>query len=597
MSSNPEAAARHRAAPALWVITVPVTLSAVAVVRWAGALIANRNRGIDVSDEGYYLLAALDPAGGSASVSDFGFYLRPLLAVTGSVGRFRMIGLLLVLATAWAAALAVRDAMSATVDRRRSWIVVAASWLMIAASVLTYYALWLVTPSYNLLALVLGMLAAASTVMGVARLDHDVDTDIRWFVVGLGAVVAWGLTIKPSAFVAVGLICAATLVFVGGVGRAGRRVMELLGGVVVGLAVHWVVSVQWPHRDLERLRRGAEAFRRLRSHPSERVFETEFLRETVLWWFVALMGVALVLLLSWRWVRRPRMRLVIVSIGAMVTMVPLLGSQAEGGTGLLASGSGWWWLRLTALALVWTTATAAAPRRVHVLGPAIALLAPATALGSNNGIVRQTALVVGPLAMAVLVQAALVARDREGSELALALVPVSVFVAVGAIHSLSLVDDATRDPYRLGAPLDTEVVEVTLGSLGSIEARPETASYLRELAELAGEVDPDALSCFVDLTGSTPLAAVALGADPAGLKWMSGGYPGSAESAAYVIEQADCLDGPVALLEAPRGVRSIPRPEVLAAREFEEVARLDFSGYVEEQQVLSVAPAQSPEGR
>ena len=597
MSSTAEVAARRTAVPALWVLVVPVAASVAAVVRWLGVLVANRNRGIDVSDEGYYLLAAMDPAGGSATVSDFGFYLRPLLAVSGSVGRFRMIGLLLVLGTALVAALAVRDMLGSVFDRRLTWLVAAALWVSIAASALTYYAQWLVTPSYNLLALLFAMLAATLTAAAAGRLDDDIDHDISRFVLALGAVVAWGVMIKPSAFVAVGSICATTLVFVGGMSRARRLAIDLAGGATIGLAIHWLISLQWPHRDLERLSRGAEAFRRLGSHPSDRVFETDFLRETVLWWFLALAGAGVVLAISWRWIREARIRQLIAAIGALVMMVAMLRSQAEGGSSLLASGSGWWWLRLSALALFWTTVAVPAPRRVYVLGPAIALLAPAAALGSNNGIVRQTALVVGPLTLAVLVQASLVARHRQESDLALILVPASVFVLVGSIHSFGLIDDATDDPYRLGAPLDAEFVEVTLGSLGPVQAPPATAAYLRELGSLATEVEPEALGCFVDLTGSTPLAAVALGADPAGLKWMSGGYPGSAESAAYVIERADCLDGPVAMLEAPGGVRSIPRPDALADREFVEVGRLDFDGYVQEQQVLSVASTQPPAGR
>ena len=597
MISTKEDEGGRVAGPVLWVVLVPLVLSAAAVVRWVAALTANRNKGIDVSDEGYYLLAALDPGGGSVTVSDFGFYLRPLLAVAGTVGRFRMIGLLLVVGVSLVAALAVRDVLSSKVERRRTAIAVAVLWPPLAASALTYYGLWIVTPSYNLLAFVLAMFAAAATTVVVGRLDQDLDRDISWFVYGLGVVVAWGVTIKPTAFVAIGTICGLTVLIVGGVRRARSLAIELAAGAAVGLAAHWVLSLQWPHRDVARLMRGTEAFRRLGGHTTDRVFETDFLRETVLWWFLTLAGVGVILAFCWRWVRRSRARLAIASIGAAVTMLPLLGSQAEGGSSLLATGSGWWWLRLSALALFWTTVAVPTPKRAYVLGPAIALLGPATAFGSNNGIVRQTGLAVGLLALAVLVQASLAARSRGGSDLALTLVPASVFVVVGAIHSFSLVDDATRDPYRLGDPLDAERVEVNLGSLGAVEVRPQTAIWVRELAALAAEVEPEALDCFVDLTGSTPLAAIALGAEPAGLKWLLGGYPGSAEAAAYVIEHADCLDGPLALLEAPDGPRTIPRPAMLADRGFVEVGRTAFDGYVQEQQVLSVAPAQSAAGR
>lgn len=130
---------------------------------------------------------------------------------------------------------------------------------------------------------------------------------------------------------------------------------------------------------------------------------------------------------------------------------------------------------------------------------------------------------------------------------------------------------------------------VYLGDLGTLSMPAGTSSYVSQLQSLAGRLSDDQRRCLVNLTGGTPIAALALDARPAGFPWLLGGYPGSAEAASYWLAGDECVDGRFALLEAPGGERSIQRPTSFAGREFRVVGEVRFDGYLVETQVLSVA--------
>ncbi|MGD9702362.1 MAG: hypothetical protein AB7Q42_01055 [Acidimicrobiia bacterium] len=575
-------------------------MAVVAATRWAWVLIANAGRGLDVSDEAYYLLSAWRPSTTRATASDFGFYLRPVLWLSGgSLRWFRVAGMVLVLVACAGAAFAAITGSDS--DRRTSKSQRAAALLgataLVSATTLTYYGRWLPTPSYNLLNLVLMLLVAGCLTAGSRTLAQLHETGIAvagprlrdlWPLSALGALLVFGSTIKASSYLAATLVCAVCLAVV-----AGRHVVPAVRaafvGAVAGLVVHWGLIAGAPASDLRRLRRGVEALGLLESHSASQVWETDFLVDTVAPWF-AVWGLGVLLIVAvWRVVRSPAVRSLVVVSSASLTFVLMWDGRPRGGAALLSDATGWWWVRLGAVTLVWISALAPRPSRLLVVGPCVALLGVAASVGSNIGVVRQIGMSAGVIGLGVLIQAVGVVGMMDRSHIrSLAAVPGALFFVLASVASSGAVDDALADPYRLGAPLAESNERIELGRFGPVEVTPSLASYFTGLQALSGELSDEQRGCLIDLTGGTPISAIALDARPAGFAWLLGGYAGSADAADYWLSLDDCVTGPITLLEAPGGERSIRRPPWLSERSFRVVGEVAFNGYLDELQVLSV---------
>jgi len=125
------------------------------------------NRGLEMSDEGAYLLVAGDPWFSAAHGSFYGFALFPLWELAGqSVAGFRWVGLLVWLGACLYLSFGLRDSLSGSLGRERSpipggWV---AGSLLLAS--LTLYSDGIRTPNYNWLAHVGAALLMGSFLRG-----------------------------------------------------------------------------------------------------------------------------------------------------------------------------------------------------------------------------------------------------------------------------------------------------------------------------------------------------------------------------------------------------------------------------------------------
>jgi hypothetical protein len=583
-------------------VLITVGLAAVAATQWTRALFVYSGRGLDVSDEGYYLLSASQPSAVMATASDFGFYLRPLLWLSGgSLSRFRVAGVALVLVACVGAAAAVTTKLvgERNVSKPQRVGAVLGTTALVSATSLTYYGPWIPTPSYNLLNLVLMLLVAGCLIVGSHGLDrlrraesalHGLEWRELWPLVSLGALLVVGSTIKTSSYLAATLVCAVCIALVAGRHRLRAGCAVLVGGIA-GLVVHWGAVAGAPASDLRRLRRGVEALGRLKSHSASQVWENDFLIATVAPWFAALALGAVLIGVTWRRVLAPVARSSVVLPPATLAMVLLWGERPRGGVHLLSDSTGWWWVRMGAITLVSVTALAPRWSRLLIVGPSVALLGVAASVGSNVGVVRQIGMSAGLIGLGVLTQAVTVVAMSSLSHVrSVAVVPAALFFVLASVSSWGVLDDALLDPYRLRGPLAASSQRIELGRFGAVTVTPQVASYIQGLQALSGQLSDDERQCLINLTGGTPIAAVALDARPAGFAWLLGGYEGSAGAAEYWLSLDDCIAGPIALLEAPGGARSISRPSALSERSFRVVGEVvAFNGDEDEIQVLSVA--------
>ncbi len=576
--------------------TVALLVCALSAARWIAALITHRDQGLDPSDESLYLISALRPGGSVARLSNFGYYLHLLQRATGgSASGLRLGGLTILMASTLFAACSLRAWLPTETSKGVQRCYVLSAWMVVSSVALTYYALWIVTPSYNLLTLVFSLLAFGGLISAIPRTIDSARTSERWRplsgLVTVGCAVVLLTDVKATAGVGIGLLCVSALLITRD--RHGTlRTCSALGlGVVIGVLIDVIIAGS-PVMTLRYMARYARMTSMSKSYSNAIVWESDFLIHTVAIWMLWFVAAAVIITALWKRVRGVRARMIIISVSALVTAAALWSDRARGGPDGFAD-NGWWWFRITAWTLLFLTALAPRRNRLLTIGPLVALGALACALGSNNGFIRQSAFTSALFALAVTLQATVIVVSPRVN-LARA-IPAVVFIVTAGVASYGEVAGALQHPYRLAAPIGANTVPIDLAGAGQLFVTPAMAQYVRDLQAIAPLVPEDARACLVDLSGNTPVSALALNVDNAALPWAYGGFPGSDAGLAYILKFSRCLDGRVLLIDAPHGPNRIALPTELAGRRSRTLGQVKFHGYVDEVQVVSILePSASP---
>lgn len=207
------------------------------------------DRGLDLTDEGSYLLAADPPQSNATWSFPYGWHTSPLLRAVGhDISRFRNYGaVILVVVSAWLGWSAVtvtggtassfaRQNSPRSMSRRRhhSWL----GAMVGAAGSLLYYAGFLRTPSYNWVNLVGITIAASAQVLLAGRLwKRQQVSFVAWALVITGSFgLFFTLPAKPSTsifLVMSGFVFSAWLV--------GAKRAAIWSGALLGATILWVV--------------------------------------------------------------------------------------------------------------------------------------------------------------------------------------------------------------------------------------------------------------------------------------------------------------------------------------------------------------------
>lgn len=168
-----------------------------------GLIFSSINRGLELSDESFYLYYAIKFDDMAASITPFGYLIHPFFLFLGSS--------IIALRLAGVAMLAITGAIfgfALTVYYRsagRSWI----NWRLavtVALCNLAYYAVWSLTPGYNLLILCAVELIGAGALFASRRTS----TGARWIMTG-GALIGAGAFLSFFAKPTVAALCAVAI--------------------------------------------------------------------------------------------------------------------------------------------------------------------------------------------------------------------------------------------------------------------------------------------------------------------------------------------------------------------------------------------------
>jgi hypothetical protein len=486
-------------------------------------------RGIDLTDEGYYLNSISSPFLYKSSYSQFGFLLHPIyILVGGDLILLRLAGLLLLTSAAAAFVstfLRLPVVSPALPPTARLVLTLGGS-----CAVLLSYSQWIPTPNYNLLNL-FGVLMIFTGWFRIFAMAGNAASG-RWqrpmaiVICALGfAIVA---LVKPTTAAALAIgITAFTLPF----GRRALMDVVIAGSLSLLLVVLVLLAIDGNPSTVILRYRNALADNELAQSGHDpgslfKFFDWKLGAEMLL-------GIFAAYLLGRRTIQDGGMDRRYIAVLAALIFAPIAVAFGTN-TGVLstATRSGIFWMSAIALVIIVT-----APPNMRL--------------------------------------------------------PLFYFgTAVSACRVFIVLLHAVQTPYRVNGPLreQTEWISSAVAE-HVVKADPATADYFRTLLTGARSAGFQIGTPIVDMTGTGPTTIYILGGEAAGLAWMTGGYPGSGNLALHALSQvpAEKLRRSW-ILTAPSGHEPLP-VDILASvglnfpDGYQEVTRAQTS-FVKETHVL-----------
>jgi hypothetical protein len=486
-------------------------------------------RGLDLTDESYYLLWLQEPSAYTLSPTLFGFQLHPLyLVLGGSVTLLRTVGAMtLMLCGGWAAYAFMR---SIDPDTRPRSPQLAALVIVAGFAQLLYYVLWLPTPSYNLLTVFAGLILCISLAI--------LASDAHWSPARGGAAAATAGTLafvaKPICGPTFALIFALGLLVVAKDWRAVRHATTSAFIVTMILLLVSVLLIGGPYETWMMIDNYFDVFglaspagQSLGSSLNALLHRAEGQGLAV--------AAAAMLLGAWRvpLAQRP------IWLGATGVGVLSAASLLQGGWALyqaplhygvigplLAS------MVLSALGFAFLFHRDSSEARWWRAVLIASTVPWAIAYGTSNDLAQHTSLGSGIDAMLLLLIAHRFASGRR-EVFPLAVVSVLALTGGGLWRALSL-------PYRLDGPIWTQTSAVTIGNEhATVLVSPHMQHFIDDLLSVAAGEGLRSRTPILDLTGESPGISYILGARPLGTPWLLGGYPFSERVARWIISHTD----------------------------------------------------------
>ena len=523
----------------LWILAATGAI----IAGWALSLM---DRGLDLSDESYYLNAAIDPWLYSQSSTLVGFVYHYLGYIIGwDVELYRQLNASLTMMLV--GLLSYRMARNFG-EKVRDSLLFSIAMLPLA---LAFFPSWVTSPSYNSL-VVQGLLIVA---IGIIPFPSG-----RWPCLLQSLTIAVGgwltLMAKAPTAIAAGIVLFFVLL---------RTETSWLAVTIAALC--WTVLLLFatmiaidgsPLVFADRMRRGLEMVKLLDGGqmstatltfslssllPQERLAIVVLLSISAIW-------TGLVRIFQFHRAALLAMIGSLAVIFLLLCNIHLFASRSEYGPLILLSpvaGS---------LAVIIFQRKASYGRSA-VVAYAIGLLPFAAAVGTNNNFWSHSVSFAAFWAVAglLLLLNRISLDDRMVSATALSQV-AAVIIMLAAMTS----------PYRQVTSVFQQISPVSFGPGGhSLLINEEVAAYLSKLQKIAVDAGFKPRDPVIDATGHMPGALFALNAEAIGLAWMIGGYPGSMAHARRALSTVPCdkLADAWVLVE-PDGPRRLDTTELIS---------------------------------
>jgi hypothetical protein len=234
---------------------VPGTLSRIKLVDAAlviivvvafGWFLIFVDRGLDITDEGMYLLSARYPRDIWAATTDYHFYLAWLYRVSGqSVVGLRLCGVVLLVGASAVAAAGMEAVLRKEDGGRERVVSVLGLGAFLTLGALLYYSWAGVTPGYNLLTSVAAYVTMGLLWLGLGRDAETPPAPIRQMACffGVGVAAGFAFFVKfPAGIVLAGLSSIAVLIWPLRQGTRPRALAAMVLGFACWVAIHFVAA-------------------------------------------------------------------------------------------------------------------------------------------------------------------------------------------------------------------------------------------------------------------------------------------------------------------------------------------------------------------
>lgn len=490
---------RQRSALAWLVAAVIVALSAALTVNVLRLL----DRGFDFTDEAFYLMVAAQPAAYDLAYGLWGYGLHPLHElVGGSIAHLRRLGALILIFLGAVTGICVLTV--AKMDWRS-----AAGVQVIAVSAcvpLTYYSLWIATPSYNWIVAVGAMILLIAVI-----LLHDAARRPHSAAAAAVAAVLVMLT-RPANMAGFGAIYLAAILLAIPDGKD-RRVQILRAAAFTAMALIGVAAVLPLDAIVSQSRGYTAIFGMARPVPfSFADQQIDFVRSGWLWMASALVFAVAALLrhsgpMSDRAVALLCMAVTVVLAAALWRTIP----NRHAFRIVTAGGV----LAFSVLSIA-SLKNDVALRQIGLLGVA-ALLPWVATLGTANPVSMQLGFYAGLWSLVALAGATFMHRH--------AAVAVSAVAASALYLAFSAIESGLASPYRLAAPVASQAIPTELGPTTELKLDAKTSAFVMALQKAAQQGGFCRGDIAVDLSGSLPGAVFAIGGHMPVFPWILSGYP------------------------------------------------------------------------
>ena len=535
-------------------------------------LISNISSGFDITDESFYILSAQNPGEIFPVIRQDGYYIGLLYSLSGhNLSYHRLFGiLLLTLVSIWFAIefytyVEKKFSTSFTLYDKLLFVI------PIMSGVLTYYKIWLITPSYNWLALV-GILMVLIFLLRIVtnkELNYNRYVSIDYIILSFSLNLTF--MAKPSSALLVTIVSFLFIIFEFKAFNIKKGFLSVTILTILIVSGHIIIlhgSFDFYYHKL------VESLDRMQLMDNsytleDRVITTytlikEFFFEGFYFHKINPVFIYCFMLITFILYMLHFKKNVLKLYTAFIYICLIIYLYALFVYGMNENFNLLWTIAIELLSLnilfifLSILFTEQKKRNLIIGIKAIILIfililgSFAYSFGTNNNILHTMSGSMIFIVAAILVMNYLLDKMLD----------TKIFTpTIGLLLSLSVlftIQEAYKHPYRLTTPIDEQNEKVTL--LGGLEVDKTTKQYIENLQRIA--INNKAIGekiSLIDMTGGSPGANVILNANFFGEPWLAGAYKGSNDFTERVLKSYQGTDKlkKAWILVAPKGGRKL----------------------------------------
>jgi hypothetical protein len=532
----------------------------------------NSNRGFDITDESFYLLWAMQPENVSTSYHPFGFITKYIWLFSGeNIGNFRILSVVILFLTALIFAISLDYFLTKKHHQEGNISLKIIPITALSVTGFIYFSWWLISISYNLLALVSCLLVMSGLFVAYGQNKNRTSVMvIGGVIVGLGGFIA--ILSKPTTTLILAIIVVTWVIFYR---HNSKKYYFLIAAVTSALApllwyifiiiggvgelyIYLSTSVYLDNigklgHNFESITTAAYlSYKSLISTPAYYFFHAPI--------FILLFAL-LFLHSSKEYYKKYREKVVIfLTFFFLVALVFTIGDLYLNSRQRVVSFFTFSTISLFLTVLIFNGLDKAHKQELENIDAYIIVVLSLFALpfaysfGTNNEILKHSfSALIFLFAIWMYSFNILLKQYAHKKNI------VALLCTLMVIITVKILDSAYSKPYRLNSNIGLQDTDVQfLGVDGVIQVDKITAKYVDDLKDAAIKSGWNERNLLIDLTGGSPGALVILNAKLVGKPWLVGGYDGSANYVKTVIKLSGVNPFDSWILTAPNGRRRVP---------------------------------------